>query len=203
MENGEAAMFKTLLPSTCAVTIGLWLTGMAQAAPMTFTDMWDVGPVYLHAISGPTSYTFEHDITDSGYSPGSITTAKITIEFDEDYVPASPDPTDYPILEWAQVVIGATSYGPWEIDHNDEFVLTLMPDALAALSSTGKVSVTALAIKKGDFRFIDSKPVAKGLSASTPPPQATPEPSTLILLGSGLAGVASFGLRRRKQEELS
>jgi hypothetical protein len=205
MENGEAAMFKTVLQSTCAVTMGLWLTGMAHAAPITFTDVWNVGPVYLHAISGPTSYTFEHDITDSGYAPGSITTAKITIEFDEDYVPAAPDPADYPILEWAQVVIGATSYGPWEIDHNNEFVLTLAPDALTALSSTGKISVTAQAIKKGDFRFIDSKLVAKGFSASTttPPPQATPEPSTLILLGSGLAGVASLGLRRRKQAELS
>ena len=195
-------MFKTLLQSTCAVTVGLWLTGMAYAAPMTFTDVV-VGPVYLHAISGPTSHTFEHDITDSGYSPGSITSAKITIEFDEDYIPAAPDPTDYPILEWAQVVIGATSYGPWEIDHNNEFVLTIMPDALAALSSTGKLNVTVNALKKGDFRFMDSKLVAKGISASELPPHATPEPSTLILLGSGLAGVVSLGLRRRKQEDLS
>ena len=198
-------MFKTLLQSICAVTVGLWLTGMAQAAPMTFTDMV-VGPVYLHAISGPTSYTFEHDITDNGYFPigGSITEAAITIEFDEDYVPAAPDPTDYPILEWAQVVIGATSYGPWEIDHNNEFVLTIMPDALAALSSTGKLTVTVNALKKGDFRFMDSTLVAKGISGSElPPPSATPEPSTLILLGSGLAGVVGLGLRRRKQEELS
>jgi hypothetical protein len=203
-KNGEAAMFKMLLQSTCAVTIGLWLTGMAQAAPMTFTDMV-VGPVYLHGKNGPKTYAFEHDITDAGYSPGSITEATLTIEFDEDYTLAAPDPTDYPILEWAEVVIGATEYGPWEIDHNNEFALTIMPDALAALSSTGKLTVTVNTVTKGDFRFMDSELVAKGISASASPtpPQAMPEPSTLILLGSGLAAVASLGLRRRKQEELS
>jgi PEP-CTERM motif len=200
-------MFKTLLQSTCAITIGLWLTGIAHAAPLTFTDIVN-GPSYLNGNTGPESYAFEHNITASGYSPGgSITEAKITIIFDEDYTVDAPDPTDYPITEYVEVVIGGTSYGPWEIDHDDTFVFTLMPDALATLSSTGKIEVLAVIPKfnNGDLRFMKSTLEAKGIIDS-PLPQPlheTPEPSTLILLGSGLAGVASIGLRRRKQEKPS
>jgi hypothetical protein len=197
-------MFKTLLQSTCAVTIGLWLTGMAYAVP--FTDIV-LGPVYMNGDTGPEFHSFIHDITDNGYSPGSITSAKVTIIFDEDYDLSDPDPSDYPVLERVQVVIGDTTYGHWEIDHMDTFELILSPLAVATLSSTGKIGVLAEIPKfnKGDLRFIKSTLVALGTSGSTPPPppHELPEPSTLMLLASGLAGVASIGFRRRKQEEQS
>jgi hypothetical protein len=119
------------------------------------------------------------------------------IIFDEDYT----DPSGKDHKEYVKVTIGATGYGSWEIDHNNNFVLTLMPDALTALSNTGKIGVVALMSNHGDIRFMESKLVAEGLGDTRPlQPQATPEPSTLILPGSGLAGVATIGLRRRQQE---
>jgi hypothetical protein len=189
-------MFKTLLQSTGAVAIGLWMAGMVHAAPMTFEDMVS-GPVYLNGNTGPTSYAFVHDITDNGYYPpgGSITEGKVTITFDDDH------PSDS--SERVKVVIGATTYGPWQIDYNT-FELVLMPDALAALTTTGKVGVLAVMTDKRDLNFMKSTLAAIGTSGTLPaPPQALPEPATLVLFGSGLAGVASLGLRRRKPEELS
>jgi hypothetical protein len=46
---------------------------------------------------------------------------------------------------------------------------------------------------RGDLNFISSELVANTADL--------PEPSTFILLGSGLAGVVGFGLKRRKHEE--
>jgi hypothetical protein len=191
-------MFKTLVQSTCAIAVGLWCAGVVQAVPITFEDTVS-GPVYMNGKTGPTSYAFEHDITDNGFiAPGVITAAKITIIFDEDYT----DPSGQDHKEYVKVTIGVTDYGSWEIDHNDDFVLTLMPDALAALSSTGEIGVVATMTNLGDIRFMEAELLAEGFGDTRPQqPHATPEPSTLILLGSGLAGVATIGLRRRQQED--
>jgi hypothetical protein len=151
-------MFKTFVQSTCAGRRPV-VYRMAQAVPITFEDTVS-GPVYMNGKTGPASYAFEHDITDNGFiAPGVITSAKITIIFDEDYTaPSGPDHKEY-----VKVTIGATDYGPWEIDHNNDFVLTLMPDALTALSNTGKIGVVAMMTNLGDIRFMESKLVAEGI----------------------------------------
>ena len=88
-----------------------------------------------------------------------------------------------------KITVGGTDYGPWEVDLMDVFLIPLNGTALADLNLDGKLSAKITMTNRGDLNFVRSE-----LEANTTP---TPEPSTWVLFGSGLAGVVGFSLRRR------
>jgi hypothetical protein len=186
-------MIKQVLRTMSFAALTLWVTGTAQAAPITFTDLIAPAvPVYLNGDGSPKTHTVTHDITDGvpAFIPGfhTLSNATIKMTLDDDLPPCCIDTG-----EFMKITVGGTDYGPWDVDHMDVFLITLNSTALTDLNLDGKVSATITMTNRGDLNFISSE-----LVADTTP---TPEPSTLILVGSGLAGVIGFGLRRRKNEE--
>jgi hypothetical protein len=165
--------------------MALWLSGVANA--VTYTDVV-TGPVYLN-FRDPSlrTYTFEHDITNEGFVLGTHSIdATIKIIFDDDQSRDS--------REHIKVAIGSTTYGPWEINVMDTFSLVVDNTGLIDLDTDGRLTVM-LQMIRGDLNFMNSELV---VHASEPAAYA-PEPSTLMLLGSGLAGIVSLGLKRRKR----
>jgi hypothetical protein len=191
-EIGVCSMLKKLFGAASFVALTVWCTGTVQAAPITFTDLIAPAvPVYMNGYTSPKTHTVTHDITDGvplpAFIPGFHTVSEGTLKMtlNDDVL----DDTG----EFIKITVGGTDYGPWQVDIMDVFIIPLNSTALADLNLDGKVSATITMTNVGDVNFIRSE-----LVAETSP---TPEPSTLILVGSGLAGVIGFGLRRRKNEE--
>jgi hypothetical protein len=156
----------------------LGVSGVANA--ITYTDMV-TGPIYLN-YKGLHTYAFDHIITDpdNGFVPGSYSlNATVKMTFDDDHMSDE--------REFIQVSIGGTTYKPREVNLMDVFSFAVDDTGLTDLQANGQLTIT-LQTTKGDLNFISSELVAHA-----------PEPSTLILLGSGLAGVASLGFKRRKR----
>jgi hypothetical protein len=169
-------MLKKVLSGTGALATALWLTGMAQAGPLqTFTDIFDPDPeVYLSVV--PATYAYSHGILDNGFNPlvHTLTSAHLTLDISDDA------PVDK--RERVTVELEGYNYGT--------YVITGTPLHLtvaSALVQDGNLDVTLLR-SKGDFLVHSSTLVAA----------QTPEPSTLLLLGSGLAGIVGVRLRRRQ-----
>ena len=174
-------MPKILVRLICLMVVMLWTAQVANA--LMFTDVV-TGPILLDGDKGLKTYTVMHDFTDDLFVPGRdrLSAGMVTMTFDDDTCLACRDTG-----EILQVVIGGTTYGPWEIEHMDVFTFALDSSAMADLQADGIIPVKIDMMNRGDVYFLSSVMTAHA-----------PEPSTLILLGSGLAGVAVFGLRRQK-----
>ena len=164
-------MLKKLLSGTGALVTALWLTGTAQASPLqTFTDIFDPEPdVYLSVV--PATYTYSH------LKPlvNTFDVANLTLDIRDD--------SEADKRERVTVELDGYNYGTFEITGTP---IHFAVDS-ALLQNGGLLTVTLLR-DKGDFLFHSSTLVAA----------ETPEPSTLLLLGSGLAGVVGVSLRRRQ-----
>jgi hypothetical protein len=185
-------MLKKALSAVSFAALTLWVNSPAQAAPITFTDLIaPTVPVYLDGDKGPKTHTVTHNIIDGvplpAFIPGFHTLGNATLKLTLD------DDVNDDTGEFMKITVGGTDYGPWEVDEMDVFSITLNSTALADLNLDGMISATITMTNRGDLNFISSELVANTASL--------PEPSTFILLGSGLAGVVSVGLRRRKHEE--
>jgi hypothetical protein len=180
-------MLKKLFSALSPVALALWCAGTAQAAPLTFTDLIaPVVPVYLNGDTGPKTHTVTHDITDGlpAFIPGFHTLGNAMLKM------TLNDDVSNDTGESIKITVGGTDYGPWEVDIMDVFLVPLNGTALTDLNLDGTVSATITMTNRGDLNFISSELVANTA--------ALPEPSTLILFSSGLAGVVGFGIRRRK-----
>jgi hypothetical protein len=172
---------KRVLPIIVSVIIMGCLSGAAWAVPMTWTDTFTPpnGNVYI----GP-NYTYLHDITNDGFNPGSDLVESFSLHIDllddgdRGWEIASVTLDN---LLWAGLYDGSK-----DIDLGYGILGSLL------LLEDGQLNVT-LSSTLGDFYFVGSTLTADGCGTAP-----VPEPATLMLLGSGLLGLAGFRKKMKK-----
>ena len=202
-------MKKQILKSALLAMAGVGLlAGGAMAVPMTWVDVVDPSP----DIEIPPSYTLTHDISDSESGSFSswwmggtdtISSFNFLVELYDDDVGTTkhygnwsytvPDSveigtayTGSPGLLGRYILhMGENSFGG---DLSSNFLAT------ADLWLDGKINLT-ISSKVGDFYFDKSTLTVHGDNGAAP----VPEPATMLLFGTGLAGLAAIGRRRKTQ----
>jgi len=173
----------------CLISSPVW------AIPAVWTDTIDFNPdVYIGE-----DYTYTHDLTDNGFYPAEdiITSYALSI--------ALKDDDDYVRSDWFEALFELEEQETGWVDQPgwiaDGLAFTYVNNlygwsfsGLFSLNETGKLDVTISSLC-GDFLLDKSTLVAVGCENSEAAP--VPEPATLMLIGSGLIGLAGF---RRRQK---
>ncbi|NLA74525.1 MAG: PEP-CTERM sorting domain-containing protein [Deltaproteobacteria bacterium] len=174
------------LLSLCAILVFLGISNVASATP--WYDTYDPADIYI-ASGGSLSYT--HDITNDGFTP------LYDLAWDYDLTVSLYDDAkgwdELILMEIAWVnqpgLVGSGVYN-FNYDSN-EFGASIL--GLVQINLLGTLDVTIQSIV-GDFYFASSSLVVTGIDGAAAAP--VPEPATMILLGSGLVGLAGFGRKK-------
>lgn len=165
----------------------LGAVGTASAIP--YTDSYNAGHKYMSGsllglLNGANSeVTWTFDITDSGFNPVTqdVTSASVALHLQDD--------SGLDFLEFAHLNVGTNNFY-WEVNTGDS---VFGINSLISLSDTGTVVATLRALL-GDFYFNSADLYAEGTAPSATAP--VPEPTVLLLFGTGLVGLC-FVTRRR------
>jgi hypothetical protein len=166
------------------------MSANARALPYTWVDTIDFNPdVY---IGNWDSYSYTHDLTDNtpvAFNPAtdSISSYVLTVALHDDG--GRWDLGEAAFIDQP----GITGDGYYNFSYTSQnFGWTL--SGLIQLNTLGILNVSVTSVF-GDFYLDSSTLTASGDAASSAP---VPEPATLLLLGSGLLGLAGFGRKKNR-----
>jgi len=178
------------------LAIFLAVAGIANAIPITtWTDTIDVN----HRIWANSTFTFDlfkdSQVTPTPYSPGTDLITSATLEFAilgvNGRSPVSGN------VNIGTINIGNLQTGRYSFYIYTHKTIPLSCDVVNNLSTTGMLQV--MFDRNAGCQWLDYLTLtAKGYDNSAAP-APVPEPGTLLLLGSGITGLAFYGRRRMKR----
>ncbi len=178
---------KKFLMVLCALTLIFGMVGTASAISYKDVHNFDLR---MNPWGANSSVSWIFDITGKQtWDPAAqeITSASVALNF-------SDDNGWFDWLEFATLDVGTNNFF-WEVDTGDvNFTIT----SLMTLNNAGTVDAT-LSAKWGDFYFNSATLSAQGTetnSAIDPSAVPVPEPSTMLLMGTGILGLVAYGRKR-------
>lgn len=209
-------MFRKALLTTAAAIAMFALSSVARADTVSLIGINGTGVTATVTNYSLVGNTFTFTINNTSVSPGTtgtITNIGFALPGDRpnSYTLSSSSNSSYTIKYDEKATAGAqTLVSSFDIVLSDSNNNTfgggfpnngIAPGTSATFAITGDFSgLTANQIARDIFaRFQNVTPGGSDVAAvgGTPPPSSVPEPMTMILFGTGLAGVAARARRRR------
>ena len=169
----------------------MWFTSNASALPMTWSDTHSANEFMNDSND---YYHYSHNITRDGFDPGVdlVTSWDIKLSFTDD--------SDMFRWEWAIVDLpGLIGDRFFEVSFNEDIYTGFSVAGILSLNRDGILGINIYQAC-GDFWFKGSTLNAYGFSdhfvddGDTPLP--VPEPANILLLGTGLIGIATFSRKK-------
>jgi hypothetical protein len=171
-----------------AMFLGILVLGLASTAaavPYTWVDTINSGQL----IGSGGSVTYTHDLNDNNFDPNRdlITSYSLNILLRDDG--GRCDGWEVAFIDQP----GLLGDGFYSFSYSNPYGWSIA--GLLQLNTIGTLTIT-ITSWSGDFYFDQSTLIANGQLNSSAAP--VPEPSTLMLLGSGLSGLGVWQFFRRK-----